>query len=202
MRGRVEIGVLALGVILALFTGWMVLFGDVGGGATAKAEPAGGGQTWIVVDQGRTLASPSTSSPSSPGPSPSAPVTAPPAAPNPLPSGTPTCAGGDLDYGQPAGLSVDPEAGAATVSWYHPGDPDLVEYKLTAMPQVLITGLQPDLRWETVEPGAPCRTITARITGLNPDAPYVFSLDAVSKAYNADGNRTVTIARSTVVTIG
>ena len=200
MRGRVEIGVLAIGVVLALFTGWAVFFADLGDNAAAGAAPGDEGESWIVVDQGRRVASASPRPAGSPSPSPSF-TFAPQATPTAAPSPTGACEG-VLTFGQIAGLTVEAGAGTATVSWFNPGDPDLVEYKLTAIPQVLVTGQQPELVWETVAPGAPCRTLTATVTGLDRNAPYMFSVDAVSKAYNSDGNRTVTVARSGVTYTG
>lgn len=199
MRARMEVGVLVIGVVLALFTGWAVFFTDLG---TTTDDPAAGAadgasSSWVVVDQGTPLVSSSPRPAGSPSASPTVmmPVQRTGTA-TPGPSGD--CSGQPTG-GKLGGLTVEPGAGTADVTWYNPGDPSLVEYRLTAMPQIIVTGQQPDLDWQTVEPGEPCREITVTVTGLDREAPYMFSLDAVSKAYNTDGNRTTTIARSLVV---
>jgi hypothetical protein len=200
MRGRVEVGVLLVGVLLALFTGWTVFFADAGhtgDAADRGGQPDGDDRSWIVVDEGAAVPSATPRRVRSAGPSPTValPVAEPPA---PAPSATAPCVG-SRPAGQLAGLTVEPGPGTATVSWYNHGDPMLVEFRLTPIPQVILAGYQPELQWTAIAPGAGCREMTATLTGLDREAPYVFSLDAVSRNYNADGVRTVTVARSVVV---
>ncbi len=202
MRGRVEIGVLLVGVLLALFTGWTVFFGGAGrsgGAADRGGQLVGDERSWIVVDEGAVVASasPGRVRRASPSPTVALPAAEPPA-PAPAPASAAPCTG-SRPAGQLAGLTVEPGPGTATVSWYNHGDPKLVEYRLTPIPQVIVAGFQPELQWTSIAPGAGCRDMTATLTGLDRDAPYVFSLDAVSANYNADGVRTVTVARSVVV---
>jgi hypothetical protein len=198
MRGRVEVGVLVLGVVLALFTGWTVFFGGKAGGDASATAASGDGQSWVVVKQGQPVASAGLRTVSSPSPTPTLALPATAAPGGTAPSSAAPCTGVQ-QTGQLGGLTVVPGPGTATVTWYNPGDPALVEYELTAMPQIIVSGAQPSLRWQPIKPGAGCRMMTATVTGLSRGAPYVFSLDVVSRNYNADGNRTVTVARSTVI---
>jgi hypothetical protein len=174
-----------------LLPGWSGASPGAGGG------PRPSGASWVVVAQGKASASPSARAVS---PSPAMSVGVPVAVvPRGL-AGTPRpdCVGVQR-IGQINGLTVTPGAGSAAVSWLNPGGSNLVEYRLTAIPQRLVTGHQPALKWQTVAPGAPCAPMTASVAGLARRAPYVFSLDVVVTGLSGNGVRTSTVGRSQVV---
>ncbi|BAL88229.1 hypothetical protein AMIS_30090 [Actinoplanes missouriensis 431] len=95
--------------------------------------------------------------------------------------------------------AVTPAATTATVTWYHPGDPTVTTYKVTAISQSLVIGAQPEIGWTDAEPGEGCAEVTATVTGLEAGTPYVFSVDAVRQPTWQNGVRTATVARSGVV---
>ena len=110
----------------------------------------------------------------------------------------PRCIGAHTP-GKIAVAAVAPAATTAKVTWYHPGDPTVTTYKVTAISQSLVTGTQPEIGWTDAEPGEGCHEVTATVTGLQADTPYVFSVDAVRQPTWQNGIRTATVARSSVV---
>jgi hypothetical protein len=190
--------VLVAGCLIALLGGCGLLGGDAPTGDGSSAAAGGAeGDSWVVVERGTVTPSATPASAARP--------TATPAfsfAPLSTASVPPSVDGdcGTVKQTSPlSSLDVEPGAGTAVVTWFRDNNPSTVEYRLTAIPQAIGSGQQPDLEWVSVAPGAGCRTVTATVNGLDRSAPYVFSLDAVSTNYNADGNRTATIARSQVV---
>jgi hypothetical protein len=198
MRGRVEVGVLLLGIACAVFTGWSV-FGTPWGGAGAAAAPGPtGGPGWIRTQQGTVPSSappPVGASPTSPAPA----LTLAPLKTAGTASPSQGCTNPGPQTGGLAGLTVVPGRTSAVVSWPASGNAALLNYRLTAIPQRVVAGSQPPLRWQTIPAGQGCGTVTATVTGLTGGAAYIFSLDAVTSTYNGSGTSTVTIARSTVV---
>ena len=90
---------------------------------------------------------------------------------------------------------VTPGAGSLKVEWptqYASG------YRVTAVPQKLVKGPQPEPPWKTVAAGTGC-TVTATITGLTTGAPYIVWLDAPGTGYETDGTRHLYSGRSGVV---
>jgi hypothetical protein len=73
-------------------------------------------------------------------------------------------------------------------------------YRLTAVPQDLVVGPQPEPSWQTVRAGGGCvHTMTATITGLTPGAAYIVWLDAPDTPRRADGTRSLQSGKSGVV---
>lgn len=100
------------------------------------------------------------------------------------PSPIPTVCLGRLREGFRNGLDVTPIGGGrARVRWYEVGDPALQGYKLAAVSQQLVYGLQPPWKWQNVVKAGLCVEITTTVTGLVPGDPYVFVLHAVIKNY-------------------
>lgn len=166
--------------------------------AAPAAKPAG--DSWIIVERGDPP-------PDKPAPLPAVPLQEelPEVLHLPEPVHAevaehldPRCVG-NITPGDIAPLTVDPGATTATVRWYHPGDPHVLTYRVTSISQKLVVGRQPELRWQQVEPGEGCHTLTATVKGLQRDTPYVFSVDVVRLATWQNTTRTATVARSGVV---
>jgi hypothetical protein len=177
------------------------------GSPTAKLDSSPGtggqaGQSWVVVAQGSATPSASTRGVApSPTASPSSGLLAlSTSTPTPTPTLTPVpnCTGFQRQ-GQINGLTAVPGAGAASVTWYNPGGDNLTSYRLTAIPQHLVSGAQAALRWKSIVPQRMCGMMTATITGLTKGRPYVLSLDAVILRKSSDGKVGFTVARSGVV---
>jgi hypothetical protein len=106
---------------------------------------------------------------------------------------------GAIPAGRIAPLQVAAGTTTATVTWYHPGDPTVTSYRVTSIAQELTPGEQHEFAWQKVEPGKECGELTATVTGLESDAAYVFSVDAVRDATWQNAARTSTVARSEAV---
>jgi Fibronectin type III domain len=159
----------------------------------------GSGRSWIVVDNGSATPSPATPVGKA---SPTPPTTLPPlptgsASPPPTPSNTCTPMQRIKTIN---GLAVTPGRTSAVVTWYHPGGSNIVDYRVTAINQDLVTGAQKEVGWTRSAP-TECGDVSATITGLDPQTPYVFSVDVVLKRdnFSLEGGYTRTVARSGVI---
>lgn len=82
-------------------------------------------------------------------------------------------------------VPLDPtvEAGAATLSWLYSGDPDLILFRVVAVPEI-VTGdasdTQAQLNWLDVPVDQPCKPVVmqTRVPGLKPGMDYTFWLTA------------------------
>jgi hypothetical protein len=83
-------------------------------------------------------------------------------------------------------LTVVPGSRSLSVSWPRYGSSS--SYRIGAVPQILVNGSQPAVRWKPVQGGAGC-TVTGTITGLTSGAPYIVWLDAPGTGYLNDGTR-------------
>jgi hypothetical protein len=92
-------------------------------------------------------------------------------------------------------MTVGPGAGSFTVTWPRQYASN---YRITAIPQPLISGSQPGYTWQDVPAASGC-TVTATISGLKPGKPYVIWLDAPNTGYERDGTRHPYSGRSGVV---
>ncbi|GIE77569.1 hypothetical protein Aph02nite_35190 [Actinoplanes philippinensis] len=160
---------------------------------------AAGGPNWIVVGGGTATPSPTVPvGKASPTPS----TTLPPLpSGSPWPSGTPSGTCTPIQRIQRIdGLAVTPSSTSAVVTWYHPGGSNIVDYRITAINQNLITGAQKEVGWTRSAP-ATCGDVSATVTGLDPKTPYTFVVDVVLKPdnFSLEGVRTQTIARSGVI---
>ena len=82
-------------------------------------------------------------------------------------------------------MIVTPGPGSFTVQWPNRyGD----TYRLTAVPQDLVTGEQPEPVWQTIKTGAECE-VTAKIGGLTSGRAYIVWLDAPNTPRRVDGSR-------------
>ena len=145
------------------------------------------GSGWIVVESGSPTQSPAVP-PTAGSPSPALP----PASFLPVDrSCTPS---GDLAAVQ-IPLTVTPGAGKLTISWPRQWNSG---YRITAVPQLLVSGYQPTPTWQTVPAGTGC-TVTATISGLKSGTPYVVWLDAPGTGAERDGGRHPYSGRSGVV---
>jgi hypothetical protein len=166
-------------------------------GTSVQATPSSAATPWILNYGGSVAPSPTPNiSYSSPTPFPTGFL--------PLPSPTTPAATASADDcptvsfhgGEINAAGVVPGTTTATVSWYNPGGADLVEYRVTAISQSLVSGNQRDVGWTVVTPGSGCGMMSAPVTGLDRKTPYVFSVDAVWTKIGEDGTWAKTIARS------
>jgi hypothetical protein len=92
-------------------------------------------------------------------------------------------------------IQVTPGKGKLSMTWPRQYDSN---YRITAVPQPLIKGNQPNYTWQNITPGSGC-TISGTITGLKSGKPYIVWLDAPATGYQADGTRHLYSGRTGVV---
>jgi hypothetical protein len=92
-------------------------------------------------------------------------------------------------------MTVTAAAGSLKVTWPRQFDSN---YRITAVPQPLISAGQPAYTWQNIAPSSGC-TVSATISGLKSGTPYVVWLDAPNTGYEADGTRHPYSGRSGVV---
>jgi hypothetical protein len=92
-------------------------------------------------------------------------------------------------------MTITPGKGSLSVSWPRQYRSN---YRITAVPQPLVSGKQADPVWQDVAPAGGC-TVTATITGLTKGTPYVVWLDAPNTGYWKDGTRHTYAGESGVV---
>jgi hypothetical protein len=156
------------------------------GSASAPAGPVSGAG-WIVVASGSATPSPSPSKGAG-SPSPALPAV------SFLPV-DPGCAQSWNINDLLVPMTVTPAAGSFTVTWPRQWDSN---YRITAVPQPLVSGSQAAYTWQNIAPSAGC-TASATIRGLKPGVPYVIWLDAPNTGYERDGTRHPYSGRSGVV---
>ncbi|MEV4636348.1 fibronectin type III domain-containing protein [Actinoplanes sp. NPDC049548] len=192
---------LTAAAIIPLALGGCDLPGALGGKQASAAAPAdenaAAAKSWIIVDEGARQekevkpvdATPSVEATHAASPLPAPAHTDPPVQ---------RCVS-MFTRGRIAPLHVDAGTRTATVSWYHPGDPTVLTYRITSFNQTLRVGEQKPLTWQESKPAAGCATMTTTIRGLQPGTPYVFSVDVLRRASTENTARSATIARSGVV---
>jgi hypothetical protein len=180
------LAVVALAVPLPLAGCGALGLGSPAPGVTSAPAAGMPGGSWIVVQTGSPTPSP-TPSLGTPSPSPSA-----------SSSMGPGGAGCPADW---AGatvlipLTVTVGRGSLTASWPRQGASG---YRVSAVPQDLVTGFQPPIVWRPVAPQSGC-IITTRITGLTAGKPYIVWLDAPDAGYQLDGTPNKRSGQSAVV---
>jgi hypothetical protein len=92
-------------------------------------------------------------------------------------------------------LTITPGKGSLAVSWPRQYNSN---YRITAIPQPLVSGHQPVYTWQNVAAGSGC-TMSATVSGLKPGKPYVIWLDAPNSGYERDGSRHPYAGESSVV---
>ena len=92
-------------------------------------------------------------------------------------------------------MNITPIAGGFKVEW--PSQYGSY-YRLTAVPQGLVSGAQPTPSWQTVPVAKGCTT-TATIAGLTSGQPYIIWLDAPDTPRDVDGTRSLYSGKSGVV---
>ena len=180
-----------LTTVLALALAPALLGGCGGSGGTPDPAASGtpgpvSGAGWVVVATGSPTPSPRVSYSGSAKPA------LPPVSFLPV---DPSCEQTWEINGVLIPLTVTAGAGSLTVSWPRQYASN---YRITAVPQPLVSGGQPAYTWQDVPAGAGC-TVTATITGLKAGTPYVVWLDAPNTGYERDGTRHPYSGRSGVV---
>ncbi|MEU8240689.1 hypothetical protein AB0C07_20795 [Actinoplanes missouriensis] len=157
---------------------------DDSGASTAVQES---GESWMQVDAGQATPSPVPTRGK-------AVVTAEPSvsAPTPDPSCTKIWPRTDPVF---IPVEVTPGAGSLKVEWPTQYDSG---YRVTAVPQALVSGAQPEPEWQTVAAGTGC-SVSTTITGLTSGAAYIVWLDAPDTGRDIDGTRHLYSGRSGVV---
>ena len=151
-----------------------------------SGTPAPAGTPWIVTVSGSATPSPSMSGGGSRRPA--------------LPPVSFLAAGPDCAQYWRMGdvlipLQVTAAKGALVVTWPRQYGSN---YRITAVPQRLVSGNQPANTWQNVAPGTGC-TMSATITGLTSGRPYIVWLDAPNTGFERDGTRHLYSGRSAVV---
>lgn len=176
----------------------VLLLGGCSTATTPGTTAPSSGFPWIVVNTGSATPSPApTVSYGSASPFPSGFLALPsyPAAPTPTVSAT--CASGQFSSGIIDYASVVAGTTSAVVTWNNPGGDRLVQYRVTAIGQDVLPGLQRDVGWTVVTPVAgSCGMLSATVRNLSRRKHYVFSVDAVFTRTGKDGTRAATVARS------
>ncbi|GIM97736.1 hypothetical protein [Paractinoplanes toevensis] len=161
-----------------------------GGSATptASASPTPTSGPWLRLDSGSPTTTPGTNSTFSPK--------------SGLPpvSFLPTSSACAVAWPDTVGLVlipmvITPISGGFTVQW--PSKYGSY-YRITAVPQGLVLGPQPEPSWQTVQAGDNC-TVSATLTGLTSGAPYIIWLDAPDTPRDVDGTRSLYSGKSNVV---
>ncbi|GAA0574057.1 hypothetical protein GCM10010172_68330 [Paractinoplanes ferrugineus] len=169
--------------------------------ATATPVPSSTGKPWVITTQGSATPSAARggvwTATTSPFPSGFLPLPSNPPAATATPSWQCTPNNGRGTIG---GATVVPAGTSAAVTFFNPGGVNLLQFRVTAINEDLVTGAQRDVGWTVVTPGKACEYQTVTITGLTPKTHYVFSVDAVwSQVGGNDGTNAATIARSGVI---
>jgi hypothetical protein len=155
--------------------------GSAGSGSGSSGATTPAGPSWLVQAQGSPTPSTGPSGPRGYSPI-LPPVSFPPAQPGDC--GNASGEGWTVDPVQ-IPLTITPGKGSLAVSWPRQYDSN---YRITAVPQPLISGNQPAYTWQTVAAGSGC-TVTATLSGLTGGKPYVVWLDAPNSGYQRDGTR-------------
>ncbi|TNM70216.1 fibronectin type III domain-containing protein [Streptomyces sp. NP160] len=90
-------------------------------------------------------------------------------------SGTPGC---DLRTRRTVPFQAVGAPGQATLSWYSHGGGSLRGWRVAVVPQQLVSGDQPPLRWQDVAAPDGCVLVSTTITGLASGQTYSFWLHA------------------------
>jgi hypothetical protein len=155
-------------------------------GASASASPGPGGAGWIIGAQGSATPSPAVSRGGTPSPV--------------LPAVSFLPVSKSCAQSWQMGVVLIPMTvasgkGSLTMTWPRQYDS---YYRVTAVPQLLVSGNQPAFTWQTVPASHGC-TVSATIGGLKSAKPYVVWLDAPATGYERDGTRHPYSGRSGVV---
>jgi hypothetical protein len=169
----------------------LLLLSGCGGGSdssTGAGESTAAGEPWVRVESGSRTPSPVATYAGSPRPG-LPPVSF-------LPTSSACAIGWPQDIEKVLiPLIVTPGPGSFGVQWPNRyGN----TYRVTAVPQELVSGAQPDPVWQTVTTGAEC-TASATISGLVSGKAYIVWLDAPDTPRNVDGARSLYSGKSGVV---
>jgi hypothetical protein len=97
---------------------------------------------------------------------------------------------------------VVPGAGSATLDWLADNRPEVVGYRVQAVSQQLVGGLQPAPVMQTVAQPAGCVPVRVTLTGLASGVPYVFWLEEQVTSASTGITRLVQVGTSEAVVIG
>ncbi|MEV6631316.1 hypothetical protein AB0M54_11240 [Actinoplanes sp. NPDC051470] len=188
---KAVVGVVAL-LVPVLLSGCAALGFDMSMKPNTEASDSAGGPVsdagWIVGETGKATPSPTPTV----GNGKYAGASLPPVS---FPPRDPSCPRARTAEPVLIPMTITPGAGSLTVSWPRQRASN---YRITAVPQPLRSGKQPDPVWQDVAPAGGC-TVTATISGLKKGLPYVVWLDAPASGYWKDGTRHTYAGESGVV---
>jgi hypothetical protein len=149
----------------------------LGLGSATPATPAtsapGTGNSWVVVQGGRA-----------PSPGPSIGAASPSASPSALlGSAAPGCPADGTTGSVMIPMTVTVGTGSLTATWPSQHGSD---FRIAAVPQRLVSGVQPAVAWQHVAAGSGC-TVTATVGGLTSGKAYILWLDAPNAGTERDG---------------
>jgi len=93
-------------------------------------------------------------------------------------------------------------AGSATLDWMADARPEVLGYRVQAVSQQLVAGVQPAPVMQTVAQPTGCVPVTATLAGLTPGVPYVFWLEEQVTSPSTGVTRLVQVGTTTAVVIG
>jgi hypothetical protein len=92
--------------------------------------------------------------------------------------------------------------GSATVSWQADSHADVTGYRVRAVSQTLVAGLQPDPVTVAVAQPSGCVPVTATVGGLTSGSWYVFWLEEAQLDASSGVTRYVQVGESDAVPVG
>lgn len=118
--------------------------------------------------------------------------------PTATPTGTATC---DLRTRRTVPFQAVGAPGQASLSWYSHGGGSLEGWKVAVVPQQLVSGEQPPLRWQDVAAPPGCVLVSTTITGLTSGQTYSFWLHAQISTPMDPGGTLEMVGRTTPLVV-
>jgi hypothetical protein len=167
--------------------------------SSGQATPGPSATPWIVSARGSATPSPAPSYPTGTPTTYATGFLPLPSATAAYPTPSATCTPATYNFASINALTVATTTTSGTATWYNIGGYNLVQFRMTAISQDVVTGNQRDVGWVTMTPTAPCGQVSMTIKGLDRKTHYVFSVDAVVVRRFGDGTHAATVFRSSPI---